>query len=164
MVAVLNVAVIVTKPAAFSAMLAVPLKLTLGTVSLSVIVTVPLAVVLVVYPVVKVPLTVKVSLGSKIISCKIGIITFIEVLPAGIVTEVFVVVKSAVPAVPTTVAIAITVFSVLVVLKVTGTITDPSASFTVTFAILNEGAGLTVKVAFLDSLIQTLLECLIITV
>ncbi|CAD0000384.1 hypothetical protein FLACHUCJ7_00004 [Flavobacterium chungangense] len=88
----LSVAVIVAVPAAFSAIEAVPLRVTVGTPLLSVMVPVPLAVELVVFPLVTVAAIVKVSLGSLIASTVVGTFTVIFVLPAGIVTVVLTVV------------------------------------------------------------------------
>ncbi len=63
-----------------------------GVASLSVMVTVPVGLVLMVLPLVTVPFTVNVSAGSSIVSSKIGTVTFTVVCPAGIVTVVTVVV------------------------------------------------------------------------
>ncbi|CAM3859814.1 hypothetical protein FLGE108171_16105 [Flavobacterium gelidilacus] len=65
---------------------------TVGAPSLSIIVTVPLVVVLLVLPDVTVPPTVKVSSSSSIASSNIGITTSTVVCPAGIVTVMIVVV------------------------------------------------------------------------
>ena len=66
--------------------------LTVGRESLSLIVTVPEVIVLVVVPLVIVPLTVKVSFGSSVPSSTVGMFTVILVSPALIVTVSVVVV------------------------------------------------------------------------
>ena len=66
------------------------LMLTVGVASLSLMVAVPIAAVLLVLPEVTVPFKVKVSADSSILSSVVGTLTVTEVCPAGMVTVVVV--------------------------------------------------------------------------
>ena len=68
------------------------LILTVGCGSSSVIVPVPWALVLLVFDDVTLPVTMKVSVGSLVVSCVVGTLTVTLVLPAGMVTVVVVLV------------------------------------------------------------------------
>ena len=66
--------------------------LTVGSASLSVIVAMPVAVLLLVLVELTVAPNVKVSVGSLVVSCVVGTLTVTLVAPAGMVTDVVVVV------------------------------------------------------------------------